>query len=128
MVILRVAVYTGFTVRSVVPRSRFLGDTDVLLPEFLGVICKFLMTHQIYLIFTCKIEYSFREISVHYLFKFELDVISFGARRDDSEVVSAIGVVVNSPANLQFMYQNSFFWHSGVKNSLFLPLLLYWTG
>ena len=38
---------------------------------------------------------SYLEISVHFLFKFELDVDSFGSRRgeDDSEVVSAIALV-----------------------------------
>ena len=42
------------------------------------------------------------EISVHFLFKFELDVDRFGSRRvvDDNEVVSAIALVLNSPANL----------------------------
>ena len=36
------------------------------------------------------------EISIHFLFKFELDVDSFGSRRgaDDSEVVSAIALVL----------------------------------
>ena len=74
------------------PRSRFLGDTSVPLPEFQRDICKFWGTHQIHLIFTCKIEYSFLEISVHFLFKFELDVDSFGSRRgsDYSEVVSTL--------------------------------------
>ena len=45
---------------------------------------------------------SYPEISVHFLFKFELDVDRFGSRRgvDDSEVVSAIALVLNSPANL----------------------------
>ena len=49
---------------------------------------------------------SFPEISVHFLFKFELDVDSFGWRRgvDDSEVVSAIALVLNSPAYLLFLY------------------------
>ena len=51
---------------SVVPRSRFLGDTSVPLPEFQRDICKFWGTHQIRLIFTCKIENSFPEISVHF--------------------------------------------------------------
>ena len=43
--------------------------------------------------------------------------ISFGLRRrvDDSEVVSAIALVLNSPANLLFLYQNSFFWPSAIK-------------
>ena len=47
---------------------------------------------------------SYPEISVHFLFKFEL--ISFGSRRDvnDSEVVSAIALVLISPANLLFLY------------------------
>ena len=41
-----------------------------------------------------------------FLFKFELDVDSFGSRRgvDDSEAVSAIALVLNSPANLLFLY------------------------
>ena len=49
---------------------------------------------------------SYQEISVHFLFKFQLDVNSFGSRRDvdDSEVVSAIALVLNSPANLLFLY------------------------
>ena len=49
---------------------------------------------------------SYPEISVHFLFKFELDVDSFGSRRgvDDSEVVSAIALVLNSPANLLILY------------------------
>ena len=51
---------------SVVPRSRFLGDTSVPLPEFLRDICKFWGTHQFHLIFACKIENSFPEISVHF--------------------------------------------------------------
>ena len=39
-------------------------------------------------------------------FKFEFDVDKFGLRRDvdDSEVVSAIDIVLNSPANLSFLY------------------------
>ena len=47
------------------------------------------------------------KISVNFLFKFELDVDSFGWRRgiDDSEVVSAIAVVLNSPANSIFLYK-----------------------
>ena len=51
---------------SVVPRSRFLGDTSVPLPEFLRDICKFWGTHQFHLIFACKIENSFPEISVRF--------------------------------------------------------------
>ena len=48
---------------------------------------------------------SYPEISVHFLFKFERDVDSLGSRRgvDDSEVVSAIALVLNSPANLLFL-------------------------
>ena len=38
---------------SVVPRSGFLGDTGVPLPEFQGDIYKFWGTHQIFQIFTC---------------------------------------------------------------------------
>ena len=51
---------------SVVPRSRFLGDTGAPLPEFQMDICNIWGTHQIRLIFTCKIENSFPEISVHF--------------------------------------------------------------
>ena len=49
---------------------------------------------------------SYQEISVHFLFKFELHVDSFVLRRgvDDSEVVSAIVLFWNSPANLLFLY------------------------
>ena len=51
---------------------------------------------------------SYPEISVHFLFKVELDddVDRFGSRRgeDDSEVVSAIALILNSPANLPFLY------------------------
>ena len=48
------------------PRSGFLGDTGVPLPEFQRDICKFWETNRIHLIFTCKIENSFPEISVHF--------------------------------------------------------------
>ena len=49
---------------------------------------------------------SYPEISVHFLFKFELNVDSFGSRimTDDSDVVSAIALVLNSPANLLCLY------------------------
>ena len=48
------------------PMSRFLGVTGVPLPEFQRDICKFWGTHKFYLIFTCKIENSFPEISVQF--------------------------------------------------------------
>ena len=51
---------------SVVPWSRFLGDTSVPLPEFQRDICKFWGPHPFHLIFTCKIENSFPEISVNF--------------------------------------------------------------
>ena len=49
---------------------------------------------------------SYAEIFVHFLFQFELDVHKFASRRgvDDSEVISAIALVLNSPANLLFLY------------------------
>ena len=49
---------------------------------------------------------SYPEISVHFLFKFELGVNSFGLRSGvgDSEVVSAIVLGFNLPANLLFLY------------------------
>ena len=61
--------YTKFMIQSgpsAVPRSRFLGDTSLPLPKFKRDICKFWGTQQIHLIFTCKIENSFQEISVHF--------------------------------------------------------------
>ena len=96
---------------SVVPGSRFLGDTGVPLPEFQGDIYEFWGTDQIFqIILPAKLN-SYPEISVHFLFKFELDVDRFGSRRgvDDSEVVSAGALVLNSPANLLFLSLNSFF-------------------
>ena len=69
---------------------------------------------------------SYPESSVHFLFKFELDVDSFGSRGgvDDSEVhvVPAIALVLNSPANLLFLYYFSFFWPSAMQS--FPSLLL----
>ena len=49
---------------------------------------------------------SYPEISVHFLFKFELGVNRFGSRRDvdDSEVDFAIALVLYSPANLLSLY------------------------
>ena len=49
---------------------------------------------------------SYPKISVHFLFRFELAVDRFGSRSgvDDSEVVSAIVVVLNTSANLLFLY------------------------
>ena len=46
------------------PRSRFLGDTGVPLPEFQGDIYKFWGTDQNFQIFTAKLN-SYPEISVH---------------------------------------------------------------
>ena len=65
---------------SVVPRSRFLGDTGVPLPEFQGDIYKFWGTHQIF------------------------HIVDWRRGVDDSEEVSAIALVLNSPANLLFLY------------------------
>ena len=87
------------------PRSRFLGDTGSPYLNFRGTFknseghtksCKFLPV---------KLN-SYQEISVNFLFQFELDVNCFGLRmdEDDSEVVSAIALVLNSPANLLFLY------------------------
>ena len=61
------------------PRSRFLGDTGVSLPEFQGDIYKFWGTHQIFKFLPVKLN-SYLEISVNFLFKFELDVDRFGSR------------------------------------------------
>ena len=53
----------------------------------------------------------YAEISVHFIFQFELAVDRYGSRRgvDDSEVNSAVALVLNSPANLLFLYLNSVF-------------------
>ena len=114
---------------SVGPRSRFLGDTGVHLPEFQGVIYKFWGTHQIFQILPVKMN-SYPEISVHFLIKFELDADSFGSRRgvDDSKVVSAIALVFKSPANLLFLNQNSFFWPSAIKFGFSAIVVVYWTS
>ena len=61
---------------SVVPWSRFLGDTGVPLPEFQGDTYKFWGTQQTFNFLPVKLN-SHPEISVHFLFKFELDVNSF---------------------------------------------------
>ena len=89
---------------SVVPRSKFLGDTGVPLLEFQGDIYKFWGTHQIFQNLPVKLN-SYPEISVHFLFKFELYVDSLGSRRcvDDCEVVSVIALVFNSRTNLLFL-------------------------
>ena len=47
------------------PRSRFLGDTGVPLPEFQGVIYKFWGTHQILKFLPVKLN-SYLVISVHF--------------------------------------------------------------
>ena len=90
---------------SVVPRSRFLGDTGVPLPEFQGDITNSGGHTKSFKFLPVKLN-SYPEISVHFLLKFELDVDRFGSRRgvDDSEVVSAIALVLNSPANLLSLY------------------------
>ena len=82
------------------PRSRFLGDTGVPLPEFQGDIYIFWGTHHIFQNFA-RLQ-IYQEISVHFLFKLELNVDSSGLRMgvDDSEVVSAIALVLNTPANI----------------------------
>ena len=87
------------------PRSRFLGDTGVPLPEFQRDIYKFWGHTKSFKFLPAKLN-SYPEISVHFLFKFELDVDRFGSRRgvDDSEVVSAGALVLNSPANILFLY------------------------
>ena len=66
------------------------------------------------------------DFSVHFLFKFELDVDSFGSRRgaDDSEVVSAIAIVLNSPEHKNYFYIKIAFTGLLLRNSGFPPLLL----
>ena len=87
------------------PRSRFLGDTGVPLPEFQGDIYKFWGHTKSFKFLPVKLN-SYPEISIHFSFEFELDVDRFGSKRgvDDGEVVSAIALVLNSPANLLFLY------------------------
>ena len=82
-------------VRSVVPRSRFLGDTGVCLPEFQGGHLQILgdtPTLSNFYLLNSIVIWKFLFI---FVFKFELDVDSFGSRRgvDDSEVVSAIALI-----------------------------------
>ena len=110
------------------PRSRFLGDTGVPLPEFQGDIYKFWGTDQSFKFLPVKLI-IYPEISDHFLFKFELDVDRFGSRRvvDDSEVVSASALALNSPANLLFLYRNSFFWSSAMKFEFSASVVVYWT-
>ena len=98
------------------PRSRFLGDTGCLGQDFWGTQVSLYLNfrgtftnsggHTKSLKFLPAKLNSYPEISVHFLFKFELDVDRFGSRRgvDDSEVVSAGALVLNSPANLLFLY------------------------
>ena len=88
------------------PRSRFLGDTGVPLSEFQGDIYKNSGGHTKSFKFLPVKFNSYLEISVHFLLKIELDVDSFDSRSgvDDSEVVSAIALVLNSPACLLFLY------------------------
>ena len=72
---------------------------------------------------------SYLEISViFFLFKFKLDVDSFGSRRivDDSEVISATALVLNSPANLLFLYR--FFLACYSKFRFSATVVVYWTG
>ena len=49
------------------PRSRFLGNTGVPLPEFQGDIYKFWGTHQIFKFLFVKLN-SYPEISVHFFY------------------------------------------------------------
>ena len=67
------------------PRSRFLGDTGVPLPEFQGDIYKFLGTHQNFQILPVKLNSLYGNFC-SFIFKFELNVDSFGSRSgvDDS--------------------------------------------
>ena len=44
----------------------FWGTLVSPLPQFQRDVCKFLGTNQIHLIYTCKIENSFLEISVYF--------------------------------------------------------------
>ena len=85
------------------PRSRFLGDLN-----FRGTFANSGGTHQIHQIFTCIIEYSFPEISVHFYLnlssmsiilpqegvqitvKYVLIRVSFGSKECIIEVVSTL--------------------------------------
>ena len=92
-------------INSVVPRSRFLGDTSVLLPELQRDICKFWGTHQFHLILTCKLENSFPEISVH--FYLHLSSMSIVLAQEGVQITVSsfyIVVVLNSPANILFLH------------------------
>ena len=110
------------------PRTRFLGDTGVHLPEFWGTFTNSGGHTNFFKFLPVKLN-SYTEISAHFLFKFELNVYSFGWRRgvDDREVVSAITLVLNSTANLLFLYLNSFFWPSAIKFRFSAIVVVYWT-
>ena len=93
------------TTISVVPRSRFWGTQVSLYLNFRGTFTNSGGHTKSFKCLPAKLN-SYPEISVHFLSKFELDVDRFGSRRgvDDSEVVSAGALVLNSPANLLFLY------------------------
>ena len=84
-----------------VDMGRKATKTNKQKPEFQGDIYKFWGTYQTFKFLPVRLNVSYPEISVNFLFKFELDVARFGLRRgvDDSEVVSSIALVLNSPAN-----------------------------
>ena len=111
------------------PWSRFLGDTGVPLTEFQGDIYKFWGHTKSFKFLPIKLN-IYPEIFVHFLFKFELDADSFGSRMmtDDSEVVSAIALVLNSLANLLFLYLKSFICPSAMKFESSAIVVVYWTG
>ena len=80
-------------------------DFWVPLPEFQGTYTNSGGHTKSFVILPVKLN-SYLEISVHFLFKFELKVHSFGSRRnvDDREEVSAIALFFNSPAKILFLY------------------------
>ena len=73
---------------------------------------------------------SYPEIFVNLLLKLELDVDRFGSRRgvDDSEVVSAIAIVLNWRQIYYFYIKIFFFWPSAVKFEFSAIVVVYWTG
>ena len=110
------------------PRSRFLGDTGVPLPQFQGDIYKFWGTHQIFKFLPVKLN-SYPEI--YFLFEFELDVDRYGSRRgvDDSEVVSVIALVFEFTSKFTIsILKKLIFWPSAIKFEFSAIVVVYWTA
>ena len=79
------------------PRSRFLGDTDIHLPEFQGTFTNSGGHTKSFKFLPVKLN-SYLEISVHFCCCLNLSSMSIVLARE-GEVVSAIVLVLDSLAN-----------------------------